>query len=215
MTGDTFRAVSRHAAADPLIAPGEVDLSAHVDFRAHRRARRALRVRWPMARSGRANSSAGWGSPSACAGCLQNASPAQRTALESGCARLVSLDAMGELFKVLALTAGGWPGAARLHGARATAMKLESACSRRSARSAARLLRPAGRRKRRGLGFPQCRPAQRRPAGADRRQPGTRRRGAGRDAGPARHGAPGARCHGAGRGRALGQRGRLPKPTRW
>ena len=41
---------------------------------------------------------------------LQNASPEQRTALESGCdRRLVSLDAMGRLFKVLALTAGGGP----------------------------------------------------------------------------------------------------------
>ena len=40
-------------------------------------------------------------------------------------------------------------------------------------------------------------------------------RGAGRGAGPAGHGAPGPRCHGAGRGRALGQRGRHPKPTRW
>ena len=30
-----------------------------------------LPVRWPTARSGRANSSAGWGSPSACAGCCR------------------------------------------------------------------------------------------------------------------------------------------------
>ena len=34
MTGDSLRAVRRHAAADPLAAPGEADLSAHVDFRA-------------------------------------------------------------------------------------------------------------------------------------------------------------------------------------
>ena len=34
---------------------------------------------------------------------LQRATPAQREALESGCARLLSADAMGTLFKVLAL----------------------------------------------------------------------------------------------------------------
>jgi SAM-dependent MidA family methyltransferase len=32
--GDTFQAVGRHAYADPLTAPGEVDLTAHVDFEA-------------------------------------------------------------------------------------------------------------------------------------------------------------------------------------
>ena len=84
-----------------------------------------LRVRWPTGRSAKASSSAGSGSRSACAGCSQNASPEQRDALESGCDRLVSLDAMGRLFKVLALTAG----AARYRPAsrsRATAMRLES-----------------------------------------------------------------------------------------
>ena len=32
--GDTFQAVGGHAYADPLTAPGTVDLSAHVDFQA-------------------------------------------------------------------------------------------------------------------------------------------------------------------------------------
>ena len=41
MTGDSLRAVRRHAAADPLPAPGEADLSSHVDFRA---AGTALRI---------------------------------------------------------------------------------------------------------------------------------------------------------------------------
>ncbi|MDF2982308.1 MAG: class SAM-dependent methyltransferase, partial [Devosia sp.] len=31
-TGETLQAVSNHAFADPLDAPGEIDLSAHVDF---------------------------------------------------------------------------------------------------------------------------------------------------------------------------------------
>ncbi|MBP1805704.1 class I SAM-dependent methyltransferase [Rubellimicrobium aerolatum] len=34
LTGDTFQAVARHAYADPLEAPGEADLTAHVDFEA-------------------------------------------------------------------------------------------------------------------------------------------------------------------------------------
>jgi SAM-dependent MidA family methyltransferase len=33
-TGDTFQSVSRHAPTDPLAAPGEADLTAHVRFRA-------------------------------------------------------------------------------------------------------------------------------------------------------------------------------------
>ena len=32
--GDTLQAVGGHAFADPLAAPGEVDLTAHVDFAA-------------------------------------------------------------------------------------------------------------------------------------------------------------------------------------
>ena len=71
MTGDTFRAVRRHAAADPLIAPGEADLSAHVDFRAHRRARRRCRCRCLRpARAGRIPA-AGSASHSGCAGLLR------------------------------------------------------------------------------------------------------------------------------------------------
>jgi SAM-dependent MidA family methyltransferase len=34
LTGDTFQSVRRHAFADPLEAPGEADLTAHVDFEA-------------------------------------------------------------------------------------------------------------------------------------------------------------------------------------
>ena len=108
MTGDTFRAVSRHAAADPLIAPGEVDLSAHVDFRgiAARAADAGAVAYGPL---GQGEFLGRLGIAQRLRRLLQNASPAQRTALESGCDRLVSLDAMGELFKVLALTAGGGP----------------------------------------------------------------------------------------------------------
>ncbi len=106
--GDTFRAVSRHAAADPLQAPGEVDLSAHVDFRAvaARAAGAGAVVYGPITQGeflGRL------GIVTRLAALLRHAEPAQAAALESGCARLVGDDAMGRLFKVLALTAPGSP----------------------------------------------------------------------------------------------------------
>ena len=43
--GDTFQAVGRHAYADPLLAPGSVDLTAHVDFQALIRAAEAMGAR--------------------------------------------------------------------------------------------------------------------------------------------------------------------------
>jgi len=40
--GDTLQAVGKHAFADPLTAPGEIDLTAHVDFQALKRAVEAM-----------------------------------------------------------------------------------------------------------------------------------------------------------------------------
>ena len=61
-----------------------------------------LRVRWPMGPLGQGEFLGRLGIAQRLRRLLQNASPVQRTALESGCDRLVSLDAMGQLFKVLA-----------------------------------------------------------------------------------------------------------------
>ena len=55
-TGDTLQALAGHAPADPLAAPGEADLTAHVRFRAARRGRapgRAPSARWRRAPSSR------------------------------------------------------------------------------------------------------------------------------------------------------------------
>lgn len=100
MTGDTFQAVRRHAKVDPLINPGEADLSAHVDFRAL--AARAMAagadVYGPITQAallGRL------GIELRLQRLLQRAGPAQRAALASGCARLIDPDAMGHLFKAL------------------------------------------------------------------------------------------------------------------
>ena len=102
MTGDTFFAVRRHAGVDPLRHPGEADLSAHVDFRAlaGRAAAAGITAFGPVAQ-GEYLRRLGIGQR--LAALLRGATPAQAAALESGCARLVDEDAMGSLFKVLAL----------------------------------------------------------------------------------------------------------------
>jgi SAM-dependent MidA family methyltransferase len=43
--GDTFQAIARHSFADPLKAPGEADVTAHVDFQALARAAEDLGAR--------------------------------------------------------------------------------------------------------------------------------------------------------------------------
>ena len=59
--GETFQAVGRHGFADPLGAPGQVDLTAHVDFQALGSRPRAWACA-PTARSTRPNSCAAWAS---------------------------------------------------------------------------------------------------------------------------------------------------------
>ncbi len=102
-TGETLQAVARHRYADPLAAPGEADLSAHVDFAALARAARAAGAccHGPVpqgefldrlgigARMGRL---------------IAAAEPGQREAIRTACRRLTGERAMGGLFKALALT---------------------------------------------------------------------------------------------------------------
>jgi NADH dehydrogenase [ubiquinone] 1 alpha subcomplex assembly factor 7 len=108
MLGDTLQAVRRHARVDPLAAPGEVDLSAHVDFGAiGRRAAGAGAVAYGPV--GQATFLGRLGIELRLRQLLGRATPTQREALESGCARLVAPDQMGELFKVMALTAPAAP----------------------------------------------------------------------------------------------------------
>ena len=102
-TGETLQAVARHRYADPLAAPGEADLSAHVDFAALARAARAAgaRCHGPVpqgefldrlgigVRMGRL---------------IAAAAPDRREAIRTACRRLTDARAMGGLFKALALT---------------------------------------------------------------------------------------------------------------
>jgi NADH dehydrogenase [ubiquinone] 1 alpha subcomplex assembly factor 7 len=108
MTGDTFQAVRHHRKVSPLEAPGEVDLSAHVDF--HAVAGRAMAagvdVHGPV---GQGVLLQRLGIGLRLARLAERATAEQRRALESGCARLVEPEQMGELFKAMALTAPGAP----------------------------------------------------------------------------------------------------------
>lgn len=103
MTGDTFQGVRRHRKVDPLAAPGEVDLSAHVDFAAlaRRGAEAGARVGGPIGQ-GTLLRRLGIELRQECL--LQRATPEQRELLVTGTARLVDPAQMGELFKALALT---------------------------------------------------------------------------------------------------------------
>lgn len=105
-TGSTLQAVRAHRKVDPLISPGEADLTAHVDF-------------GELAEIGRA---AGCGIHSATQGdwlramgielraaALTRATPSAAADIAAAAHRLAHDDAMGGLFKVMALTAPGWP----------------------------------------------------------------------------------------------------------
>ncbi len=101
--GDTLQAVRGHRFADPLSAPGEADLTAHVDFAALARSAVAegAATHGPLTQGefllalGLAERAEKLGA---------NADAAGRAALRAAVERLAGPAAMGRLFKVLALT---------------------------------------------------------------------------------------------------------------
>jgi len=103
--GDTLQAVKGHAYADPLADPGEADLTTHVDF--HRLAQAAagenLRVHG-MATQG--DFLEGLGIAARAEALKRRAAPVQAEAIDRALERLTGRGpkAMGELFKVLALS---------------------------------------------------------------------------------------------------------------
>jgi NADH dehydrogenase [ubiquinone] 1 alpha subcomplex assembly factor 7 len=105
-SGDTLQAVARHRFADALAAPGEADLTAHVDFAALKRSASGLGlcVYGPM-QQGEFLLKLGLGARSE--RLARNATPAQQAAILSGAARLADPRAMGALFKTLALQSSG------------------------------------------------------------------------------------------------------------
>lgn len=105
--GNSLQALSRHQFADPFVAPGSRDLTAHVDFGAlgGALAGGGLRVQGPVGQgkflralglAARANS-------------LATAHPQRADAIGGEAHRLTHADEMGTLFQVLAARAPTWP----------------------------------------------------------------------------------------------------------
>ena len=106
-TGSTLQAVRAHRRVDPFEAPGEVDLTAHVDF--------ASLVPMVPARGARWLGTVGQGAWLTALGIEQRAdalaefAPQHRDALRSAKERLIAPEQMGELFKVFGMAAPDWP----------------------------------------------------------------------------------------------------------
>ena len=105
--GETLQAMANHAFVDPLAAPGEADLTAHVDFGALARAARdaGARVFGPIAQR---DFLLRLGLEQRAAALSRKATEAQRADIAAALERLAGLGEagahMGELFKVLAVT---------------------------------------------------------------------------------------------------------------
>jgi NADH dehydrogenase [ubiquinone] 1 alpha subcomplex assembly factor 7 len=102
--GDTLQSVSRHTYADPFEAPGERDLTAHVDFSALASAAKGARVSGPVSQGAWLDA---MGLPLRAAA-LARAAPGRTEEINAARDRLSAPSQMGRLFKVLALTAWGW-----------------------------------------------------------------------------------------------------------
>jgi SAM-dependent MidA family methyltransferase len=97
-----LQAVRDHKFADPLVDPGEADLTTQVDFAALARA--------AASQGAAAHGPLGQGAFLRRLGVAQraarlkaNATPQQAAAIEAAVARLTAPDQMGEVFKVLAI----------------------------------------------------------------------------------------------------------------
>lgn len=104
-TGETLQAVQRHAYADILEAPGETDISAHVDFQALGEAASAAGLQVSkLATQGEFLRRLGIEHRAAA---LIDANPTQKAMIESALTRLISPEQMGDLFKVLCVASPG------------------------------------------------------------------------------------------------------------
>ena len=105
--GETLQAVKDHAPTSVWSSPGEHDLTAHVDFEALGRAaaRAGLRVHGPLSQGDWLRSLG----LDLRAAALAKADPARAAEVEAARYRLADPAQMGELFKVAAFVAPGWP----------------------------------------------------------------------------------------------------------
>jgi NADH dehydrogenase [ubiquinone] 1 alpha subcomplex assembly factor 7 len=117
--GDTLQAVRGHAPVDPLATPGEADLTVHVDFRrlASAASAEGAGVHGPLSQGAFLRA---LGIEARTRALQAQATPEQARSLETALVRLTGSgrDAMGELFKVLAIS---HPGLAALPGLPASA----------------------------------------------------------------------------------------------
>jgi NADH dehydrogenase [ubiquinone] 1 alpha subcomplex assembly factor 7 len=108
--GSTLQAVRDHRSTDPFAAPGEADLTAHVDFASLAQIALSRGVRWlgtvPQGRwlrelgiETRADNLAAF-------------APEHASAIQAAKDRLIGEGQMGALFKVMGLSSPNWPGGA-------------------------------------------------------------------------------------------------------
>lgn len=104
--GDTLQAVRSHEYHPPLDAPGTADLTAHVDFEALARAGRegGAQIHGPVSQR---SFLTGLGVRHRHQSLAETAGDAQKRLLDSALHRLIGVNEMGSLFKVLALAAPG------------------------------------------------------------------------------------------------------------
>ena len=104
---DTFQAVARHRYVDPFEAPGEQDLTAHVDFLALALAagEGEVKVRGPVPQGEWLRRMG----IDARAEALARSAPDHAGEIEAARLRLTDPGEMGRLFKALALVAPAWP----------------------------------------------------------------------------------------------------------
>jgi len=105
--GETLQAMKAHRFVNPFEAPGEHDLTAHVDFAtlAAAAVRAGGTVSGPVTQ-GAWLEALGIGARAAT---LSRAQPERGDEIEVAHTRLTAADAMGTLFKAMAVTAPGWP----------------------------------------------------------------------------------------------------------
>lgn len=104
--GDTLQALRRHDRADPFADPGEVDLTAHVDFAALATAAGRVRTWGPVAQRV-------WlarlGIDARAAALSARATRPQAAQIAAALVRLTAPTQMGVLFKAMAFSAPQWP----------------------------------------------------------------------------------------------------------
>ena len=105
--GSTLQAVRAHRKVDPLAAPGEADLTAHVDFGTLARVAAAHGAQW-MGTCGQGEWLRALGIETRAEALAMHA-PHLRSEVHAARERLVAAEQMGTLFKVMGLAGPGWP----------------------------------------------------------------------------------------------------------